>query len=72
LLTLPIPSAPVFKISFTPDGTQLVASVPAGETQVYLPGIEDLFVLAQSRVTRTLTTEECQQYLHVEACPTEP
>ena len=34
--------------------------------------IEDLFALAKSRVTRSLRTEECQQYLHLEACPTEP
>jgi len=26
---------------------------------------------AKSRVTRSLTTEECQQYLHVEQCPGE-
>ena len=25
--------------------------------------------LAQTRVSRTLTKEECQQYLHVEQCP---
>jgi hypothetical protein len=31
-----------------------------------------LIALAKSRVTRSLTTEECQQYLHVEACPAEP
>lgn len=71
LLTLPT-AAPAFRISFTPDSTRLVVSIINGETRVYLPGIEDLFALAKSRVTRSLTTEECQQYLHVEQCPTEP
>ena len=28
--------------------------------------------LARSRLTRTLTPEECRQYLHVEACPAGP
>ena len=71
LLTLPT-AAPPFRISFTPDGTRLIVSMISGETQVYLPQIEDLFTLAKSRVSRSLTTEECQQYLHVEQCPTEP
>ncbi|MBI4771839.1 MAG: hypothetical protein HY784_15855 [Chloroflexi bacterium] len=31
--------------------------------------IEDLVALAQSRVTRSLTAEECQKYLHTEPCP---
>jgi hypothetical protein len=34
--------------------------------------IEDVLQLAKSRVTRSLTTEECQQYLHVDVCPTSP
>jgi hypothetical protein len=71
LLTLPT-AAPAFRISFTPDSTRLVVSMINSETRVYLPQIEDLFTLAKSRVTRSLTTEECQQYLHVEQCPTEP
>ena len=71
LLTLPT-AAPPFRISFTSDGTRLVVSMINSETLVYLPRIEDLFALAKSRVTRSLTTEECQQYLHVEQCPTEP
>jgi hypothetical protein len=28
----------------------------------------ELIVLAKFRLTRSLTTEECQQYLHLEAC----
>jgi hypothetical protein len=33
---------------------------------------DELVALARSRVTRSLTTEECQKYLHVEECPDEP
>jgi WD40 repeat protein len=70
LLTLPIP-APSFQLFFTPDQTRLVVQTP-GATHVYLPQIEDLLALAKSRVSRTLTTEECQKYLHVDECPAEP
>lgn len=68
LLTLPT-GAGVFKISFTPDSKQLILSTfPRGVTQVLLPHIEDLYSLARTRVTRTLTTEECREYLHVNEC----
>ena len=30
---------------------------------------DDLIALAQSRLTRTLTDDECHRYLHVETCP---
>jgi len=36
---------------------------------VYELNIEDLIALAKSRLTRELTQNECQKYLHVEACP---
>jgi hypothetical protein len=39
---------------------------------VYLLKIEELIALAKSRVTRSLTTEEYQKYLHVEVCPAAP
>jgi hypothetical protein len=31
-----------------------------------------VIALAKSRLTRTLTTEECLQYLHMDACPPAP
>ena len=37
--------------------------------RVYLLQIEDLLDLAQTRVIRSLTTDECQKYLHMERCP---
>lgn len=67
LFTLPIPAGS-FQSFFTPDQTRLVVQTVGG-THVYLTQIEDLLALAKSRVSRTLTTEECQKYLHVEACP---
>jgi WD40 repeat protein/transcriptional regulator with XRE-family HTH domain len=69
LLSLPIPGASF--ISFSPDGKRLAVGGDSG-VYVFVMPIEDLVTLAKSRLTRTLTTEECQQYLHVETCPVEP
>jgi hypothetical protein len=38
-------------------------------TQFFALDVEELIALARTRVTRGLTEAECQQYLHVEACP---
>jgi WD40 repeat protein len=70
LLTLPL-SAESFQVLFSPDQTRLVVQT-LSNTNVFLPRIEDLFALAKSRVSRSLTTEECQTYLHLDACPAVP
>ena len=72
LLTLYGHTARIFGIVISPDGTQLATASQDGTSRVYLLKMEDLVRLAQSRVTRSLTTEECQKYLHVEQCPSEP
>jgi class 3 adenylate cyclase len=41
----------------------------ANELRVYALKLEDLVNLARSRVTRALTNEECQRFLHVAQCP---
>lgn len=53
---------------FSPDGTRL-AIAGWKEIPIYLVRIEDLIALAKTRVTRSLTEEECNKYLHVEECP---
>ena len=59
-------------VAFSPDGSQLAVSSRDGTARIYLLKIEDLLALAKQRVTRSLTTEECQQYLHTAACPPIP
>ena len=59
----------VMGIAFSPDGLHLAAGVRDGTARIYLLRLEDLIGLAKQRVTRSLTTEECQQYLHVATCP---
>ena len=54
----------VTSVAFSPDGTHLAAASLDGTTRLYLLRIEDLLALARSRVARSLTDEECQQYLH--------
>jgi hypothetical protein len=31
--------------------------------------LDDLIAIAQDRLTRSFTEEECRQYLHAERCP---
>jgi WD40 repeat protein len=62
----------VSDVAFSPDGTRLATASRDGTARVYLLNIDELIKLAKSRVTRSLTTEECQKYLHMETCPVEP
>ncbi len=74
VLSLPIRGGVVI---FSPDGRRLIAGVGANASEpatveVFLMQLKELVALAKTRVTRDLTTGECQQYLHGEACPIEP
>jgi WD40 repeat protein len=71
LLTLHAPDG-LTSVAFSPAGSQIAVASRDGTARIYLLKIEDLVALAKQRVTRSLTTEECQQYLHVEQCPNEP
>ncbi len=55
-------------VAFSPDGKRLATSSLDGTVMIYASDIEDLLSLARQRLTRSLTTEECQQYLHMPAC----
>ena len=71
LLSLPIEGGRAMAVAFSPDGKLLAVGAGTGIQIFILPG-EDLVALAKSRVTRTLTTEECLKYLHLNACPASP
>ncbi len=51
-------------VTFSPDG-KLLATGGDNGVRVYILDIEELTSLARSRVTRELTSEECQKYLHL-------
>jgi WD40 repeat protein/class 3 adenylate cyclase len=59
----------VVHVAFSPDGARLATGGSGGQVSVYALDLELLVALAQSRVTRSLTDEECQRFLHAEQCP---
>ncbi len=68
-LTLSAPGA-LGHVAFSPDGARLATGgFGSGQVSVHALNLEDLVALADSRVTRSLTDEECRKFLHVEACP---
>jgi basic membrane protein A len=78
VLTLRGNSSEIVRLAFSPAcsiltqegseqcGTRLVTAASDGTMRFYLTRIEDLLGLARARVTRSLTTEECQKYLHLD------
>jgi WD40 repeat protein len=56
-------------VAFSPDGRFLASVSGDGTVALDLLPIDELRDLARERVTRTLTDEECRQYLHVGTCP---
>jgi WD40 repeat protein len=72
ITTLPGHISEVYGVSFSPDGKYLASASTDGTVRIYYTQIEDLIAAAKKRVTRPLTTEECQKYLHVAACPKGP
>lgn len=61
----------VFGVAFSPDGRFLATASADGTTVVHLLDVDELVDLARARVTRSLTADECRQYLHVARCPTD-
>ena len=68
-LTLTGNTAKIGGIAFSPDGTRLASAAWDETVRVYLLRTDELVALARSRITRSLTTEECQKYLHHAVCP---
>jgi WD40 repeat protein/class 3 adenylate cyclase len=68
-LTLFGHDGPVNTVAFSPDGRFLATASADGTVSLHLLPIDDLRDLARERVTRSLTDEECRQYLHVGKCP---
>lgn len=63
LLNFPGNGSGINGLAFNPKGTLLVTSSDR-EARVYILQVDELAKLAQDRVTRKLTQEECLKYLH--------
>lgn len=59
----------VYGVSFSPDGRSLATAGADGSICTYTLQLDQLIALARARLTRTLTNEECQKFLHVATCP---
>lgn len=71
LLTLPVDGAGAGDVAFAPDGLRLAVGAVSG-IYIYALSVEEVVALAEAQVTRSLTDEECQQHLHIPACPVGP
>ena len=49
---------------------RLVTNDAAGVVRIWALDLDELIGIAKRKLTRTLTTPECREYLHVDRCPT--
>jgi WD40 repeat protein len=70
-LTGPSNGERIDSLVFTPDGRRLVVRGDL-TLRIYALPIQDVMSLVSSRLTRTWTVDECQQYLHTDRCPNVP
>lgn len=71
-MRLPGHAGVVSTLSFSPDGKKLISvgfGLVGDDIRVWALDIDDLISIARRNVTRRLTDDECQQYLHVDRCP---
>ena len=65
-LALPLGASGVW---FSPDGKRLVTTWADGITRIWTLDLDELVDIAKNRLTRGLTSVECERYLHVDTCP---
>ena len=51
-------------LDFSPDGTRLASATPDGVVRVWALDVDELIAIANAELTRSLTDDECRQYLH--------
>jgi WD40 repeat protein len=57
-------------LAFSSDGSMLASSGFQGPVRVWALDVDRLLEIAHEEVTRSLTDEECRQYVHIESCET--
>lgn len=63
----------VWWVAFYPDGQRLVTASHDRSGRIWQPYVDLTTMLAEARrrISRPLTDQECQHYLHLERCPNE-
>ena len=56
-------------VAFSPDGSRLASVGSNGLVRVWALGLDDLISIAERRLTRSFTDEECRQFLDQDRCP---
>ena len=60
------------ELALSRDNTRLYVAPWTGGVAGYILPLEAAIELAESRLTRWFTPDECRQYLHTETCPPRP
>jgi WD40 repeat protein/DNA-binding SARP family transcriptional activator len=55
-------------VAFSPDGRELASTSWCDGVRVWALDVDDLLEIARREAGRSLTDEECRQYLHVDEC----
>jgi WD40 repeat protein len=72
LLTLPGHTGGVTRLAWSPDGKRLATAAEDGTILIHTVSVRELMTLAAKRVTRTLTSDDCWNYLKETKCPPFP